>query len=116
IGSGPDGSNINVGFGATDLGALQETVISSGADLGIAFDGDGDRMLAVDARGQAVDGDQILAILMLHLGVDLVAVTVMTNLGLHRLADRPGARVIPPAAADGSLPRRLPREGGLPGP
>ena len=61
--SDPDGTNINVGCGATDLTTLQQTVSSSGADLGIAFDGDGDRMLAVDARGNAVDGDQILAIL-----------------------------------------------------
>src|SRR5207302_1581820 len=62
IGSEPDGTNINVGYGATDLRALQQAVTSSGADLGIAFDGDGDRMLAVDARGEVVDGDQILAI------------------------------------------------------
>jgi len=113
IGSGPDGSNINVGFGATDLGALQETVISSGADLGIAFDGDGDRMLAVDARGQAVDGDQILAILMLHLGVDLVAVTVMTNLGLHRLAAERGIRVVTTDVGDRYVLEALRREGGV---
>src|SRR3954470_289359 len=86
IGAEPDGTNINQGCGATALAALQQAVSESGADLGIAFDGDGDRMLAVDARGQSVDGDQILAVLMLHLGVELVAVTVMTNLGLHRLA------------------------------
>src|SRR3989440_4636538 len=92
IGSEPDGKNINVGYGATDLGALQQVVTSSGADLGIAFDGDGDRMLAVDARGEVVDGDQILAILMLHLEVDLIAVTVRTNLGLHRLAEEHGVR------------------------
>src|SRR2546423_4197009 len=64
IGSDPDGTNINVGYGATDLAALQQAVTSSAADLGIAFDGDGDRMLAVDARGQVVDGDQILAVLV----------------------------------------------------
>ena len=52
---------------------------------GVAFDGDGDRVLAVDERGEPVDGDQILAVLALHLGVELVAVTVMTNLGFHRL-------------------------------
>src|SRR5439155_17011482 len=90
IGSDPDGTNINVGYGATDLQALQQVVTSSGADLGIAFDGDGDRMLAVDARGEVVDGDQILAILMLHLDVELVAVTSMANLGLHRLAEEHG--------------------------
>ena len=75
----PDGTNINVGCGATDLAALQREVMKSGADLGVAFDGDGDRMLAVDADGEIVDGDQILAVLALHLGVDTVVVTVMTN-------------------------------------
>jgi phosphoglucosamine mutase len=85
IGDRPDGTNINVGCGATDLRALQETVKSSGLDLGVAFDGDGDRMLAVDANGDVVDGDQILAILALHLGVDSVTVTPMTNGGFHEL-------------------------------
>jgi phosphoglucosamine mutase len=113
IGSEPDGGNINVGYGATDLSALQRSVTSSGADLGIAFDGDGDRMLAVDARGEVVDGDQILAILMLHLGVELVAVTVMTNLGLHRLAEEQGIRVVTTAVGDRYVLEALRREGGL---
>src|SRR5262249_23091420 len=63
IGNDPDGMNINVGCGATDLRALQELVRSEQLDLGIAFDGDGDRMLAVDANGDVVDGDEIVAIL-----------------------------------------------------
>jgi phosphoglucosamine mutase len=113
IGSEPDGTNINVGYGATDLSALQQTVTSSSADLGIAFDGDGDRMLAVDARGQVVDGDQILAILMLHLEVDLVAVTVMTNLGLHRLAAEHSVRVVTTDVGDRYVLEALLREGGL---
>jgi phosphoglucosamine mutase len=113
IGSDPSGSNINVGYGATDLRALQQTVTESGADLGIAFDGDGDRMLAVDARGQAVDGDQILAILMLHLGVDLVAVTVMTNLGLHKLAEERGIQVVTTDVGDRYVLEALKREGGV---
>jgi phosphoglucosamine mutase len=113
IGSEPDGTNINVGYGATDLGALQQTVTSSGADLGVAFDGDGDRMLAVDARGEVVDGDQILAILMLHLEVALVAVTVMTNLGLHRLAAEHGIRVVTTDVGDRYVLEALLREGGL---
>jgi phosphoglucosamine mutase len=113
IGSEPDGTNINVGYGATDLGALQHSVTSSGADLGIAFDGDGDRMLAVDARGEVVDGDQILAILMLHLEVELVAVTVMTNLGLHRLAEERGIRVVTTDVGDRYVLEALHREGGL---
>jgi phosphoglucosamine mutase len=113
IGSSPDGTNINVGCGATDLTALQQAVTSSGADLGIAFDGDGDRVLAVDARGHVVDGDQILAILMLHLGVELVAVTVMANLGLHRLAEERGIRVVTTDVGDRYVLEALRREGGL---
>jgi len=85
IGDAPDGHNINVGCGATDLALLQQTVREGGYDVGIAFDGDGDRMLAVDERGEVVDGDQIIAILALDLEVDTVAVTVMTNLGFHAL-------------------------------
>jgi phosphoglucosamine mutase len=113
IGSDPDGTNINVGCGATDLRTLQQAVTSSGADLGIAFDGDGDRMLAVDARGQVVDGDQIVAILMLHLEVELIAVTVMANLGLHRLAEQHGVRVVTTDVGDRYVLEALRREGGL---
>jgi phosphoglucosamine mutase len=113
IGSDPDGTNINVGYGATDMGALQRAVTSSGAHLGIAFDGDGDRMLAVDARGEVVDGDQILAILMLHLDVELVAVTAMANLGLHRLAEEHGIRVVITDVGDRYVLEALHREGGL---
>ena len=113
IGSDPDGTNINVGCGATDLSSLQQTVTSAGADLGVAFDGDGDRMLAVDARGQVVDGDQILAILMLHLDVELVAVTVMANLGLHRLAGERGVRVVTTDVGDRYVLEALRREHGL---
>jgi phosphoglucosamine mutase len=113
IGSDPDGTNINVGYGATDLAALQRAVTGSGADLGIAFDGDGDRMLAVDGRGNAIDGDQILAVLMLHLEVDLIAVTVMANLGLHRLAEEHGVRVVTTDVGDRYVLEALRREGGL---
>jgi phosphoglucosamine mutase len=88
-------------------------VTGAGADLGVAFDGDGDRMLAVDARGEVVDGDQILAILMLHLDVDLVAVTVMANLGLHRLAEEHGIRVVTTDVGDRYVLEALRHEGGL---
>jgi len=90
----PDGHNINVGCGATDLSLLQQTVTSAGLDLGIAFDGDGDRMLAVDEHGNAIDGDQILAVLALDRGVDTVAVTTMTNLGFHSLMAEHDIRVL----------------------
>jgi phosphoglucosamine mutase len=113
IGSEPDGTNINLGCGATDLRALQQTVAREGLDLGVAFDGDGDRMLAVDAQGNAVDGDQIVAILALHLGVDLVAVTTMTNLGFHRLMADRGIRVVTTDVGDRYVLEALRREGGL---
>ena len=109
----PNGSNINDGCGATDLSLLQETVRAGGHDLGVAFDGDGDRMLAVDGAGDVVDGDQILAVLALHLGVDLVAVTVMTNLGFHRLMEERGIRVITTPVGDRYVLEALRREGAI---
>jgi len=109
----PDGNNINVGCGATDLGLLRRTVASGDFDLGIAFDGDGDRMLAVDAAGGVVDGDQIVAILALRLGVDLVAVTTMANLGFHRLMEERGVRVVTTDVGDRYVLEALHREGGI---
>jgi phosphoglucosamine mutase len=113
VGNEPNGSNINLGCGATDLRALQQTVTSGDYDLGVAFDGDGDRMLAVDAEGGVVDGDQILAILALDLGVDLVAVTVMANLGFHHLMAERGIRVVTTDVGDRYVLEALRREGGL---
>jgi phosphoglucosamine mutase len=110
IGNEPDGTNINVGCGATNLRALADTVRGGGFDLGIAFDGDGDRMLAVDERGQQVDGDQILAVLALDLGVDGVAVTTMTNLGFHRLMEERGVRVLVTDVGDRYVLEALRRE------
>jgi phosphoglucosamine mutase len=107
----PDGTNINQGCGATDLALVSRTVRENGLDLGVAFDGDGDRMLAVDAEGKTVDGDQILAILALHLGIDLVAVTQMTNLGFHKLMDERGIRVLTTDVGDRYVLEALHREG-----
>ena len=95
----PDGCNINDGCGSTHIGALQELVRADGFDLGLAFDGDGDRMLAVDAAGELVDGDFIIAILARHLKTkgrlrrDTVVTTVMTNLGFHLAMEREGIQV-----------------------
>jgi phosphoglucosamine mutase len=113
IGTIPDGSNINVRCGATDMEQLRDAVLALGADLGIAFDGDGDRMLAVDERGELVDGDAIVAILALDLGVDLVAVTQMTNLGFHALMAERGVRVITTDVGDRYVLEALDREGGV---
>ena len=112
VGVEPDGSNINVDCGATDLTRLRQLVTDRSLDLGVAFDGDGDRMLAVDERGEAVDGDQIIAVLALHLGVELVAVTVMTNLGFHRLMAERGVRVVTTPVGDRYVLEALRREGG----
>src|SRR2546421_2543013 len=113
IGDEPDGTNINVGCGATDLRALQQTVVAHGLDLGVAFDGDGDRMLAVDGNGDVVDGDQIVAVIALDRKVELVAVTVMANMGLHRLMAENGMRVVTTDVGDRYVHEALRREGGI---
>src|SRR6478735_11083302 len=112
IASAPDGTNINVGCGATDLSLLRSTVRAGAYDLGVAFDGDGDRMLAVDALGGTVDGDQILAICALALQPELVVVTTMTNLGFHRLMDEHGIRVVTTDVGDRYVLEALRAEGG----
>ncbi|WP_029006836.1 phosphoglucosamine mutase [Azospirillum halopraeferens] len=90
IGVKPDGLNINKGCGATATTLLQDTVVAEGADLGIALDGDADRLIMVDERGRAIDGDQLMALVATSWakaqtlkGGGLVA-TVMSNLGLER--------------------------------
>ena len=90
LGVSPDGKNINKGCGSTSPGLLQETVVASGAHIGIALDGDADRLIVVDEKGQVVDGDQLMALIAtswarsgLLAGGGLVA-TVMSNLGLER--------------------------------
>ncbi len=99
IGAEPDGVNINDGCGSTDLAMLGEVVRATHADLGVAFDGDGDRVLAVDATGATVDGDQILAICALDLRArgqlpgDAVVTTTMTNLGFRRAMAGAGIEV-----------------------
>jgi phosphoglucosamine mutase len=113
IANDPDGTNINLGCGATDLAALSDKVREGGFDLGVAFDGDGDRMLAVDASGEPIDGDQIVAVLALHLGVDVVAVTSMTNQGFHELMAERGIRVVTTDVGDRYVLEALRRERAL---
>ena len=99
IGAEPDGLNINDGVGSTHLDVLAEAVVRLGADVGIAHDGDADRCLAVDAQGNVVDGDQIMAILAVAmkqrgaLAHDTLVATVMSNLGLHRAMAAHGIHV-----------------------
>jgi phosphoglucosamine mutase len=90
LGVSPNGTNINDACGSTHPQALQETVVASGAQIGLALDGDADRLIVVDEKGQLVDGDQLMALITLDyqargvlLGDALVA-TVMSNLGLER--------------------------------
>ena len=96
----PDGTNINAGCGSTHPDDLQRTVVQTGADVGIAFDGDADRMLAVDATGRLIDGDQIIAITAIDrkargvLTGDAVVVTVMTNLGFRLGMEARGIEVV----------------------
>ena len=113
LANAPDGTNINAGCGATDLAMLRSAVRVGGYDLGVAFDGDGDRMLAVDADGEVVDGDQIIAICALALGVDRVVVTTMTNLGFHRLMESRGIRVVTTDVGDRYVLEALRTEGGV---
>lgn len=102
----PDGTNINAGCGSTHPEALQAAVEARQADVGLAFDGDADRVLAVDAAGQLIDGDQLIALLALDLrgrGLlrhDAVAVTVMTNLGFRRAMGAAGIEVVDTPVGD----------------
>ncbi|WP_394552949.1 phosphoglucosamine mutase [Agromyces sp. MMS24-JH15] len=106
IGADPDGININDGVGSTHLGPLQQAVVEHGADLGIAHDGDADRCLAVDANGDVIDGDRIMAILAVSmkerglLTDDTLVVTVMSNLGLKRAMAEHGVRVLETKVGD----------------
>ena len=95
----PDGRNINDGCGSTHPAGLQAEVVASGADVGLAFDGDADRVIAVDHTGAVVDGDQLIALCALdlrgrgRLAADTVVVTVMTNLGFRLAMGRHGISV-----------------------
>ena len=116
IGTGPDGLNINDGYGSTHLGHLQAAVVARGADFGIAHDGDADRCLAVDHTGAVVDGDELMAILALSLqehgrlaGNTLVA-TVMSNLGLLQAMERAGIEVLKTGVGDRYVLEKM-REG-----
>lgn len=106
IGVEPDGSNINEGCGSTSLGTLQAAVTEHGADAGIAYDGDADRCLAVDAGGEVIDGDQILAILALALNQSgrltggTVVATVMANLGFRLAMREAGIDVVETPVGD----------------
>ena len=106
IGDAPNGTNINDGFGSTNTAALQAKVVELGATAGLAFDGDADRLIAVDDRGQVVDGDRVLAVMAAdwsksgRLRDNTVVVTVMTNLGFHRSMADLGIEVLSTGVGD----------------
>ena len=106
IGAEPDGLNINDGCGSTHMERLQAAVVEHGADLGVAHDGDADRCLAVDAKGNEVDGDQILAVLSLamreagQLRKNTVVGTVMSNLGFKLAMEGEGIEVVQTGVGD----------------
>ena len=106
IGVTPNGININAGVGSTSLDAIKARVVAEGADVGIALDGDADRLIVVDERGETVDGDQIMALIgsqwatQGRLKGGAVVATVMSNLGLERFLASEGIELIRTAVGD----------------
>lgn len=117
INAAPDGVNINAGCGSTHIDALAAMVKDGGYDLGIAFDGDADRCLAVDETGELIDGDQIMAACGLDLkhqgklSGDTVVATVMSNIGLHSFAREHGLSVECTAVGDRNVLERMLEKG-----
>jgi len=117
IATEPDGRNINDGVGSTHVEALARRVAAGGFDVGFAFDGDGDRVLAVDRTGAVVDGDELVALAALHLRAsgrlpgDGVAVTVMTNYGFHTAMGEAGIEVAVTPVGDRHVLAELLRRG-----
>ncbi|MFV0259071.1 MAG: phosphoglucosamine mutase [Acidimicrobiales bacterium] len=113
LGDRPDGLNINDGVGSTAPAGLAAAVVAHRADAGLAFDGDADRLIAVDASGAVVDGDRVIAVLALdwsnrgRLRNKAVAVTVMSNLGFHRAMRQAGIEVIITPVGDRSVLQAL---------
>jgi phosphoglucosamine mutase len=113
----PDGTNINSDCGSTHPAELQRSVVGLGADVGLAFDGDADRVIAVDEHGAIVDGDQLMLIAALDLKErnrlhgDAVVVTVMSNLGLRRALEREGIELVEVPVGDRHVSDELDRRG-----
>lgn len=118
IGNEPDGFNINRGVGSTNPGALMAAVVKEGADLGVAFDGDGDRVMMVDADGNLVDGDQLIYIIAKSrlekdcLRGDVVG-TLMSNLGLEHALQRLGVGFARTKVGDRHVMAQLKRDNGV---
>lgn len=114
----PDGLNINDGVGSTHLGPLQAAVVERGAQMGVAYDGDADRCLAVDHEGAVVNGDAIMGVLALamqrsgSLYHDTLVATVMSNLGLHKAMKAAGVTIVESAVGDRYVLEAM-RDGGF---
>ena len=112
----PDGTNINDGCGSTHPERLAETISAAGLDVGLAFDGDADRLIAVDERGRLVDGDAVMGICALARLADgtlrnnVLVVTVMTNGGLERVVRQAGGRVVRTPVGDRHVFAAMERE------
>lgn len=117
MGSSPNGLNINDGVGSTHPEKLQEFVLEKGADIGLAFDGDGDRLIAVDERGRIVDGDQIMYICAKFLNdkgllrQNTVVSTVMSNIGFYKALEKNGLKSSKTAVGDRYVMEEM-RKGG----
>ncbi|NPV59712.1 MAG: phosphoglucosamine mutase [Actinobacteria bacterium] len=117
LGADPDGLNINLDCGSTKPEGLQRAVVEEGADFGLAFDGDADRLLAVDETGGLVDGDAIMAACAVHmkaagrLNKNALVATVMSNLGFHRAMRREGIEVHVASVGDRFVLEKMLEEG-----
>lgn len=106
MGASPNGLNINEGVGSTHPEALAKLVLDKGADVGLAFDGDGDRLIAVDEKGTIVDGDQIMYICAKHLKSegrlkqDTVVSTIMSNMGFYKALEEHSMKSVKTAVGD----------------
>lgn len=117
IHSNPDGTNINEGCGSTHIDSLRKFVTENGCDVGVAFDGDADRCLAVDETGEVIDGDKLIAIFAreMHrtgtLPHDTAVVTVLSNMGFFRFAQRSGIQVATTTVGDRYVLEEMRRHG-----
>lgn len=117
IAENPDGLNINEGVGSTHPEKLQELVKETGSQIGLAFDGDSDRLIAVDENGDLVDGDRIMYIIGKYLAdrgllaKNTIVTTVMSNLGFHKALDREGIEKAVTAVGDRYVVEEMRKEG-----
>ncbi len=117
IGASPDGRNINQGCGALDTKNLQDKVVSTGADLGVALDGDADRVIMVDEKGRVVDGDHIMAAIAKSmkaegcLAKNTLVATIMSNMGLDKALQSAGCKVVRTGVGDRYVMEMMRKEG-----